>query len=47
MHEKVASMRHVEDHKDERTVEDGLLTFEIGHDMVHKIVAKVRMKTKF
>lgn len=37
LHEQVASMRHVEYHKDERTMKDGLFTFEIGHYMVHKI----------
>lgn len=34
-------MRHIEYHKDQGTVEDGLLTFEIGHDMVHENAFKV------
>jgi hypothetical protein len=34
-------MRYIEDHKDERTVEDGLLTFEIGDYMIHNFFVKV------
>lgn len=37
-------MRHVEHHKDKCTVKDGLLTFQIGHNMVHKNVIKVRIR---
>ena len=41
LHEKVACMRYIQHHKDKGTMEYGLLTFEIGHYMVHIISIKV------
>lgn len=34
-------MRHVEDHKDQSTMENGLLTFEIAYYLIHKSFIKV------
>lgn len=35
-------MWNVEDHKDKRTVKDSLFTFEVGHNLIHRILVKVR-----
>ena len=41
LHEKVTCMRHIQHHKDKGTMKNGLLTFEIGHYMVHMISVEV------
>lgn len=41
LNEKVACVRHIKHHKDERPVKDGLLAFKIGDYLIHSLREKV------
>lgn len=41
LHEKVACMGHIQHHKDKRPVKDGLLAFQIGDYVIHRLGEKV------
>ena len=41
LHEKVACVGHIQHHKDQRPVKDGLLAFQIGDYLIHSLREKV------